>query len=132
MSCSGVPGVKISATPRFLSAVMSSSGMMPPPKTTMSVAFRALQLLDHRGEQRHVRARVERQPDDLGVLLQRGVDHHLRRLAQPGVDDLVAGVAQRPRDDLDAAVVAVQADLGHHDPDRAAPRSGIRRPPASV
>src|SRR5207248_5861389 len=40
MSCSGVPGVNISSTPRFLSAVMSSSGMMPPPKTMMSVALR--------------------------------------------------------------------------------------------
>src|SRR5205823_6935089 len=34
----GAPGVKISATPRFLSSSMSSSGMMPPPNTTMSPA----------------------------------------------------------------------------------------------
>ena len=35
---------------------------------------------------------------------------------KPGVDHLVAGVAQDPGDDLDAAVVAVEADLGDQDP----------------
>ena len=33
MSCVELPGVKISVTPRVLSLGMSSSGMMPPPKT---------------------------------------------------------------------------------------------------
>ena len=33
------PGVKIAATPLSFSFGMSSSGMMPPPKTLMSVAF---------------------------------------------------------------------------------------------
>ena len=37
---------------------------------------------------------------------------------KPGVDDVHAGVAQRARDDLDAAVVAVEADLGDDDADR--------------
>ena len=37
-------------------------------------------------------------------------------LEQPGVDHLVAGVAQDAGDDFDAAVVAVEADLGDQDP----------------
>ena len=40
--CRGVPGVNSSATPFCLRVAMSSSGMMPPPKTTMSVAWRRL------------------------------------------------------------------------------------------
>ena len=52
------------------------------------------------------------EPDQVGVLLDRGLDDLLGRLVQAGVDHLVAGVAQRPGDDLGAAVVAVQAGLG--------------------
>jgi hypothetical protein len=86
ISSRGVPGVKISATPAFLSAVMSSSGTMPP--------------------------------------LKRGLDHHCRRLSKPRVDDLEAGVAERPGDHLDAAVVAVEPDLGEHDAQGLDPRRG--------
>ena len=46
------------------------------------------------------------------------VDHLLGRAVQAGVDDVHAGVAQRPRHHLDAAVVAVEADLGEKHPDR--------------
>jgi uncharacterized RDD family membrane protein YckC len=53
----------------------------------------SLQLLHDGWEQCHVRARVDREPDHLGVLLERSVDDHLRRLAQARVDDLVARVA---------------------------------------
>ena len=41
MSCVELPGVKISVTPRSLSLGMSSSGMMPPPKTRMSLGASA-------------------------------------------------------------------------------------------
>ena len=99
---------------------MSSSGMMPPPKTTMSSASRSREQVEHRGEQRHVRAGEHRQPDRVGVLLDRRLDDLLGRLVQAGVDDLHAGVAQRAGDDLGAAVVPVEPGLGDDDPDRAA------------
>ena len=73
--------------------------------------------LDDPREQRHVRAGEDRQPDGVGVLLDRRLDDLLRRLVQAGVDDLHAGVAQRPGDDLGAAVVPVEARLGDDDPD---------------
>ena len=93
--------------------------MMPPPKTTMSVAFCLLEQLEHPAELRHVRAGQDGQPDRVGVFLQRRGDDLLRRLVQPGVDDLDSGVAQRTRHDLGAAVVPVQAGLGDDDPDLA-------------
>ena len=58
-----------------------------------------------------VRAGQDRQADDVGVLLQRGGDDLLGRLAQAGVDHFHAGVAQRARDDLGAAVVPVEPGL---------------------
>src|SRR5437773_1731997 len=76
-----------------------------------------LELVDDGREQRHVRARVDRKPDDLRVLLQSRVDHHLGRLPQACVDHLVACVAQRASDDLHAAIVAVEPHLGDDDPD---------------
>src|SRR5207248_4228416 len=76
-----------------------------------------LQLLDHGWKKSHVRARVQRQPDHLRVLLQGRVDDHLRGLPKPGVDDLVAGVAQSARDNLHATVVAIEADLAHDNSD---------------
>ena len=113
------PGVKILATPSSSSSGMSPSGMIPPPKTTMSPASRSAQLLEHGGEERHVGAGEHRQADGVGVLLDRGLDDLLRRLVQAGVDDLDAGVAQRARHDLGAAVVPVEAGLGHDHADRA-------------
>ena len=56
--------------------------------------------------------------DHLHVFLQGRVDDHLGRLPQAGVDHFHAGVAQRPRDHLGAAVVAVQARLGHQHSNR--------------
>ena len=94
---------------------MSSSGMMPPPKTMMSAASRSREQLDDAGEEGEVGAGEHREADDVGVLLDRGLDDLLRRLVQPRVDDLHAGVAQGPRDDLGAAVVAVETGLGDDD-----------------
>ena len=64
-----------------------------------------------------MRAGEDRDPDGVGVLLDRGLDDLLRRLVQTGVDDLHPGVAQRPRDDLRAAVVPVETRLRDHDSD---------------
>ena len=111
------PGVKTVATPIRFSSGRSSSGMIPPPKTTMSEASRSLQQVDDLGEQRHVRAGEHREADRVGVLLDGGLDDLLRRLVQAGVDDLHTGVPQGPRHDLGAAVVTVQARLGHHHSD---------------
>ena len=73
------------------------------------------QQLQHPAEQRHVRAREQREPDGVGVLLQRRLRHLLGRLVQAGVDDLEAGVAQRPRDHLGAPVVTIEARLRDDD-----------------
>ena len=61
------------------------------------------------GEDGHVRAREDADPDHVDVFLDRRGHDHLRRLVQPGVDDLHAGVAQRARHDLGAAIVSVEA-----------------------
>ena len=77
------------------------------------------QLGDPRHE-RHVRARQDREPDRVGVLLKHGLDDLLGRLVQTGVDHLHAGVAQRAGDDLRPAVVPVETRLRHDDSDLAA------------
>ena len=115
MSCVELPGVKISETPSSLSRGMSSSGMIPPPNTSMSRRLRSPQQVDDRGEERHVGAGHDGQTDRVDVLLDGGVDDHLRGLVQPRVDDLHAGVAERAGDDLRAAIVSVEAGLGHED-----------------
>ena len=97
---------------------MSSSGTMPPPKTTMSPASRSSSSsISLRNSVMWAPERTER-PISVGVLLDGGLDDLLGRLVQARVDDLVAGVAQRPGDDLGAAVVPVESRLGHHDADR--------------
>ena len=45
---------------------------------------------------------MDRQPDRVGVLLDRRLDDLLGGLVQPGVDDLHPRVAERAGDDLDA------------------------------
>ena len=64
-----------------------------------------------------MRAREDRQPDGVGVLLDDGLDDLLGGLVQPSVDDLHARVAQGARDDLRAAIMAVEAWLGDDDAD---------------
>ena len=66
---------------------------------------------DERGE-RHVRTGQHRQADGVDVLVDRRRGDGLGRLEQAGVDHLEPGVTQDPGDHLDAAVVAVEADLG--------------------
>ena len=79
-------------------------------------------------EERHVGPGQHREADQVGVLLDRGLDDLLRGLVQAGVDHLVTGVAQGPGDDLGAPVVTVETGLGHHDPDPATRgRSHARR-----
>ena len=65
----------------------------------------------------HVRPGQNRQPDRVGVLLERGGDDLLGRLAQAHVDDLHPGIAQRPRDHLGAPIMPVEAGLGDDDAD---------------
>ena len=60
-------------------------------------------------------AREDRDPDGVGVLLDRRLDDLLRKLVEARVDHLHPGVAQRPGDDLRAPVVAVEPDLRDHD-----------------
>ena len=53
--------------------------------------------------------------DDIDVLLHGGVHGGLAGLPQPGVDHLDPRVAEGPCQNLDAAIVAVEADLGEKD-----------------
>ena len=55
----------------------------------------------------------QRQPDGVGVLLDHGAHHLIRGLVQSGIDHLEARIPERSGDDLCAAVVPVQAGLGH-------------------
>ncbi|GII24175.1 hypothetical protein Pme01_37720 [Planosporangium mesophilum] len=63
-----------------------------------------------------MRTGEHRQPDGVGVLLDRGLDDLLRGLVQAGVDDLHTGVTQRPGDDLRPTVVAIEARFGNNNP----------------
>ena len=109
------PGVKTFSMPAASSAGMSSAGMIPP-REDQDVAGAALAQRRHDlGEQRHVRARVAREPDRVGVLLDRGLGDLLGRLVQARVDHLEPGVAQGARDHLGPAVVPVEARLRHDD-----------------
>jgi len=96
------------ATPMLVSSGMSASGMMPPPKTTMSEAPRAF------SRSTTLRKRVMCAPDRTerptasASFLDGGLDDLLGRLVEAGVDDLHAGVAQGAGDHLRAAVVAVE------------------------
>ncbi len=60
----------------------------------------------------------ETDAEHVHVLLDGGGHHLVGRAVQAGIDDVHAGVAERPRHDLDAAVVAVEPDLGEKHPDR--------------
>ena len=111
------PGVKISATPSFLSSGMSSFGIVPPTTSTTSSAPCSRKQLGHAGHERHVRAGEDRQSDGVGVLLDRGLHDLLGRLVEARVDDLHARVAEGAGDDLRAAVVAVEARLRDDDSD---------------
>src|SRR5262249_11992968 len=87
------------------------------------------QELENALEEIVVGAGEDREPDGVGVLLDRGGDDLLGRLVQPRVDHLEAGIAQRPRHDLGAAIVAVESRLGA----AAATRPpGHHAPPASA
>ena len=68
----------------------------------------------HAREKSHVRARQQRQPDGVCVLLDRGLHDLFRRLVQPGVDDLEPRIAQGAGYDFGAAIVAVEAGLGDY------------------
>ena len=73
------------------------------------------QEVDEGAEERHVRPGEDREADQVGVLLDRGLHDLLGRLVEAGVDDLVPGVAERAGHDLGAAVVTVEAGLADHD-----------------
>ncbi len=71
-----------------------------------------------------MRARENREADDVDVLLNRRRGDLLRRLAQARVDDFHARVAQRSRNDFRAAVVPVEARLGDENADRTLAHGG--------
>ena len=62
-----------------------------------------------------MRAGEDRDPDCVGVLLDRRLDDLLGGLMEAGVDHLHPGVAQGSRDDLRATVVTVEAGLRDDD-----------------
>ena len=89
-------------------------------------ALAAEQLHDAR-HQLPVRAREDREPDHVDVLLHGRAGDLLGGEADALVDDLHAGVARPHRDLLGAVGVPVEAGFAHQDPDRDA--RGPRRPP---
>ena len=89
-----------------------------PPMTTGVSRPAARSASDHGRGQREVGAVVHGDADHVDVLLGRHGGDGLGRLAQSGVDHLAAGVAQDARHDAQAAVVAVEAHLGHEHPQR--------------
>ena len=93
------------------------SGMMPPTRTPTCPRPASRSSCEDARHQGHVGAAEEAEAEPVGVLVGDGADDGLGRLPQAGVDDVHAGVAQGAGHDLDAAVVAVEADLGEHDAD---------------
>jgi len=77
-----------------------------------------LQFLHDARDKRHVRSGQDRQPDNVDVLLQRGLGDHCGRLPQPCIDDLHTGIAKRPRHDFGSSIVAIQAGFGNQHADR--------------
>ena len=63
---------------------------------------------------------MHRDADDVDVLLHRHGRDGVGRLAQAGVDDFAASVTQDAGHHAQTAIVAVQPDLGHQHPHRAA------------
>src|SRR5271155_1673758 len=77
------------------------------------------QVLEDGRKECHVRAGEDRETDPVGVFLYGGLNHLLRGLKQAGVDHFHSGVTERASYDLRAAIVAVEAGLGHDDSKRA-------------
>ena len=78
-----------------------------------------LQEVDDARHEDEMRPRQERETEDVGVLLDDGLDDLLRCLVKSGVDDFETGVPQRPRDDLRAPIVSIETGFGDYDSLRA-------------
>ena len=109
------PGVKTAATPCRFSSSASSAGIVPPSDDEHVLRPVLAQPVEDPRDERHVRAGEDRDPDRVGVLLDRGLDDLLGRLVEAGVDDLHPRVAQRTCDDLRAPVVPVETGLRYDD-----------------
>src|SRR6266700_3184943 len=68
-----------------------------------------LEQIHYTGNDRIVRTRKNREPDDVDVFLQRGINDHFGSLAQAGVDDFHSGVAKGAGYHFCAAVMTVEA-----------------------
>ena len=108
-------GVKTMATPAARRAAASDSGMMPPTMTGTSPAPASRRPAEHLGDELHVRAAEDREPDEVHVLGDRGRDDLLGRQPDALVDDLEAGVAGAHGHLLGAVAVAVEARLADED-----------------
>ena len=115
ISLVGAPGVKTAATPWRCSSSASSAGIVPPSDDEHVLRAVLAQPLEDPRDERHVRAGEDRDPDRVGVLLDRGLDDLLRRLVQTGVDDFHPRVTQRTCDDLGAPVVPVETGFCYDD-----------------
>ena len=92
--------------------------MMPPTSMPTSSSPACTHQVEHARHQRHVGAAQEAQAQPIGVFIGHGPHDGLGRLPQPRVDHMKAMIAQPARHDFDAAIVAVEADLGENDPRR--------------
>lgn len=77
------------------------------------IDFALLKNFLNRRDQRHMRAGKNRKADDINVLLDCGLHHHLRRLMKPRVDDFEARITQRPRHNFGATIVTIQTRLSN-------------------
>src|SRR5690606_102393 len=82
-----------------------------------ALAVLLLERLQYLGKDRHVCAGQKTDAQHVDVLLHRGERHLPGGTVKSGGDHVHPGIAQRPRNDLDAAVVAIEPDLGQHDAD---------------
>src|SRR5262249_2480199 len=65
----------------------------------------------------HMRARENRDSDDVCILLERRIDDLFWSLTESRIDDFETRVTESTRDDFCAAVVPVQAGFGDNDAD---------------
>ena len=109
------PGPKISLTPCSLSIATSPSGITPPPEDHDVIESAVLQLSDDAREEGEMRARQQREPDAIRILLEDGLGDLFGSLMQPGVDDLEPMVPESSGDGLGTAIMTVKARLRNDD-----------------
>ena len=93
------------------STIGSPSGMLPPTIQSSPIEPLLLQLLAQTPAQRNMRARQDRNANDVDIGVARLGRDDLGRLPQAGVDHFKSGFHQGVNDDFCADIVAIQTRL---------------------